>query len=108
MKPDTRKLTEAIELCFERSQDTDLPATERARFLSRGVQLRNQLGKLLSSHLDAEVDEEISAANSRLGEVVKQLQENVDDIARVEEQIAELRGISQLLETVLKGAVSLV
>ena len=108
MKLDSRKLTETIELCFERSMDTGLPPVERGKFLAEGKKLRRQLIDLLSAQFDAEFDDEISEANSRLGEVAKQLRKKIDELSKVKQQIAELRGIAKLLDTLLTGAVSLV
>lgn len=108
MKLDTRKLTETIELCFERSTDTDLPPVERGRFLAEGKKLRRQLIDLLSAQFDAELDDDISEANSRLAEVAKQLKKKIDEMQKIREQLAELRGIAKLLETLLTGAASLV
>ena len=108
MKPDTRKLTEAIELCFERSMDTDLPASQRASFLFQGKKLKSQLDRLLGAQLDEKLDDEIGEANSRLGEVVKQLRKKLDELAQIKDVLTELRGISKLLTTLLTGAVSLV
>jgi GTP1/Obg family GTP-binding protein len=108
MKPDTRKLTEAVELCFEHSMDTDLTASQRAKFLFQGKELKSHLDRLLGAQLDEKLDEEVDEANSRLGEVVKQLRKKVDELAQIKEVLTELRGISKLLTTLLTGAVSLI
>ena len=108
MNLDTPRLTEAISLCFEQSKNTDLPASERARFLFQGKQLRGHLMNLLTAEFDADLDDEVSEANARLGAVVKQLKKDVDDLAKVRERLAELRGIAKLLETLVSGAASFV
>jgi hypothetical protein len=106
MNLDTPKLTEAINLCFEQSKNTNLQLPQRAQFLFQGKQLRGHLLNLLTAQFDADLQADVVAANSVLGNVVKALKKDVDDIAKAKERIVELRGVAKLLESLIKNAVS--
>jgi len=104
---DTMTMVAVINHCFDLAMDARVPLADQANYLAAGKRLRGYLLNLLTARFEVGTPE-LSAANTALTTVNKDLKNAANQLARTAQLMGDLAQLVSLLDDLLKAASAFV